>query len=118
MSILNKDGLKQTIDLLSKSPHFDQETLKSFYGLTDDDVVLLLYNAMGAMKKFKSGIYNNSTEVIGSAVKSAPEGKVITAYLEYLTKKSNESEGLDKIPYLKSIEVFVNWLNIEVLVLK
>jgi hypothetical protein len=116
MNIINKDALKLTTDLLKRSPNFDQEALNSIYSLTDDDVMLLLYNNMVSMNKFKKGLYNNTAEVIGSVVKSAPEGKTIISYLEYLTKKSNESENLDKVPYLKSIEVFVNWLNAEVFV--
>jgi hypothetical protein len=116
MDLINKDALKMTIDLFKKSSSFNQDALKSIQGLTDDEVLLLLYNDMNAMNKFKKGTYNGATEAIGPTVKSSPNEKVIISYLEYLIKKSNQSESFDKIPYLKSIEVFVAWLTDEVFV--
>jgi hypothetical protein len=84
--------------------------------MKDDDYFPLIYNDMLAMNKYKTGIYKDTPKVIGSTIKSSPYEKVIVSYLEYLVKKSDESESYEKIPYLKSIEVFVNWLNTEVLV--
>jgi hypothetical protein len=116
MDLINRDTLKILINLLMKKSSFDQETLKSIQEMKDDDYFPLIYNDMLAMNKYKSGIYNDAPKVIGSTVKSSPYEKLIVSYLEYLIKKSNESESYEKIPYLKSIEVFVNWLNSEVLV--
>ena len=116
MDLINKDVLKTTIHLFKKSPGFDREALESIQELTDDEVIFHLYSNMLVMNKFKTGRYNDATKVIGPVVKSSPCEKVIISYLEYLIKKSNESESFDKISYLKSIEVFVNWLNNEVFV--
>ncbi len=116
MDLMNKDALKVTIDLFKKLPGIDQEAVKSIEELTDDEVVFHLYSNMLVMNKFKNGIYDRTREVITPVVKSSPYEKIIISYLEYLTKKSKESESFDKIPYLKSIEVFVSWLNNEVFV--
>jgi len=117
MDLMNKDVLKSFIDILIKKyPAYDPEALKSIQKLTDAEVMLLLYNDMAEINKFKKGTYNGAAKVMGSVIKSSPYEKLITAYLEYLDKKSNESETIEKIPYLKSILVFINWLNDEVYV--
>jgi hypothetical protein len=116
MDLINKEASKMTIELFKKSPSFDQDVLISLQGLTDEDVFFHLYSNMLAMDKYNKGIYNLKSieEFLDSTAKASPEGKVIKAYAEYLAKKASQSESFDKIPYLKSIEVFFNWLSAEV----
>lgn len=77
MDLLNKNELKKLIDFFKEFPGWDQQAMKSIEGLADEEIISQLYNYTLEMKKFKNGISNRTTEVIGPIVKSSPHGEVI-----------------------------------------
>lgn len=113
MRLLNDEALDVFIDLLKTSSSFDQSALADIRSLDDADIVYLLYHNVLVMAKQKAGVYDISTiaPLIDSAAQASGEGKMIKLFLEYLRAKADESEGFDKIPYLKSMDVFLNWVN-------